>query len=263
MSPAKTAKDLVADYRKALRDPDQAKALQNFYNEGLGLPRVAKGRGLQSSEIDAVIEPERMAITDFKTTPEVDVDAIGIDQGSNGLLYWSAVYWEYDEKDPTGYKRIDRGCGICDWGSADTLLRNLDPRTVVLDAKDDTDEALAFAKRWPSIVFIAYWAEQRTTDLCRIQEDEFTEKLVVQKVQAFDRLYKRIWAGTERISLPNGLPAAFREHMLAPKRVVERETKTGNQVAKWKTSEIKADHFAHAAVYAEISTEIVVPGVVT
>lgn len=207
------------------------------YNQDLGLPYRPRGGGLDAETLDACRE-------EYGHGPYLVLPCyMGVDVGKMlHVVIRSAL-------DPATGKRRQLFAGEVRWQDLGDLMRQYNPRTVVMDALPETTKAREFQAMYNrGRVWLAYY----TTQPVGIKKERFVQmdwkglKVDVDRTRSLDETMARFRDQT------NSLPANARSirdyysHLLAPVRVFEQDAK-GTEVAKY--IESGPDHYAHAENY--------------
>jgi hypothetical protein len=130
----------------------------------------------------------------------------------------------------------------------------------MVDANPETREAQAFAERHRGRVWLAYyphWSDDQRSELAlrdrersvvrinRTAALDTVVKRVQQRLLVLPRNARELGGSVDRAGL-----GEFYRHMASPIRVIADNTR-GNPVARYEQN--GPDHYAHAAVYAEVA----------
>ncbi len=229
---AKLAQTGYAILRRDITNPSQ---IQEFYNQGLGVPHAPEGGQLSRTEIEA-------CRADYSLDEWFPTGCtMGVDVGAK-------LHVRINAPGPEGKTRAAFVGAVPDFESLDPLMRQYDVSTCVVDALPETHEARKFALRWPGRVWLCTYAG---SDNWPREEpaiwDDNQHTVTAHRTFVLDAMFARI--RERRIDYPREIAAVpeFAEQMMAPVRVLEKAA-NGNPVARYVEGG-KADHYCHSEVY--------------
>lgn len=238
-NPTRSVEELIEMFEKARNSGFSA--MQQFYNQVLGLPYEAQGKTLLLSELDNCVKNY--------TVPEQTTDCYGgadvgekihviISKKINGILRYVWIGVVSDFFGPTD--------------SLEALMNSYNIGMIVVDAAPDTRKVREFIEKFPKRVFAAYYPTRRFDIQNYYTFDEFRAEVYLDKTISLDYLVSEIQS--ERIELPsNGkFIAGFYEQMTASTRVTETNPRTGQPQSRW--IEKGPDHYLHGCNYNRIAS---------
>lgn len=234
--------DVTKAYFEGLIDKTRE---QEFYNSKLGLPHIVEGAQIKQNEIDEVISPRRKD----QKIPEGLLITMGIDQGK--WLHYEITGWQFPKLTNdlnASAEAIVLTEGKCvDFNELDTLMKQWQVLTCVIDAQPDRRMAYEFACRFWGHVKLCYYARGQQSKSIRIDPDEDQHRITVDRTSWLDVALNRFH--TKTIILPQDVSIEYQEHI---QNIVRhyRENKS-NVISEY--VKIGPDHFAHARCYSEIA----------
>ena len=228
-------------YAILARDVTDQSAIQEFYNQDLGLPHAPEGGQLSRAEISACIAD--YSLDDWAPTG----CTMGVDVGAKLHVVVSAL-----SPDSPGKRRLAFAGAVHDWSALDALMPRFDVSCCVVDAEPEHHKAREFANRWPGRVWLCHYPNTSTwvhQEPVIWKDDE--QSVSAHRTITLDGLFaevreRRIEYPREVLHLPE-----FGEQMMAPVRVVEKAA-SGNMVARYVEGG-KADHMCHSHNYERIA----------
>ena len=235
-------------------------AQQEFYNSDLGEVFSPPGGGLSLDVLDRC--RYEYDLEDYAGQPCV----MGIDVGTKlHVVVRERPSDEQRNREQDGIRprpRLLWGAGTVDTvEQLDELWRYFHVEMAVIDSQPEMRLAVEFQRRHPDRVLLARYGRQEPG---YVLQSGPVPVLSVNRTQlideTFERFRKRMAAlprDARQRSPPvrEGLGEYYRE-LLAPQRTLERDA-DGNWVARW-LDHNKADHYAHAEVYALLA-ELALP----
>ena len=226
-------------YRILARDETDPSKVQEFYNQGLGLPHAPEGGQLSRAEIEA-------CVGDYALEHWYPQGAtMGVDVGAR-------LHVRINGQAPNGKAKAAEIRTVPNFEDLDPLIRQYDITTCVVDAAPEGHKAREFAARWPGRVWLctypntANWPHQEPAVW---NDDEQT--VSAHRTLTLDATFARV--RERRVEYPRGALAipGFAEQLMASIRVIEPDSR-GNPTARYVEGS-KADHYAHAENYAYIA----------
>jgi hypothetical protein len=141
-----------------------------------------------------------------------------------------------------------------DWGELDVLMARFNVTRAVIDAMPEDGKAMAFASRWPGRAYVCFYP-----DMTRWQHAETAiwkpEERVVSahRTRSLDALMARFYQQKEHLPKGSAFIPGLHDQLKAPVRVIGQDV-NGRPVARYEEGSA-ADHFCHAANYAQIAWE--------
>lgn len=239
-NPRRTVEELIDTYEKA--KISGFSAMQQFYNQVLGLPYEAEGRALLISELDNC--------TQSYTAPLVVSGCIaGADVGEK-------IHVIIGKKTDKKLRIVYVGTVSDFLGPADSLenlMEKFNIQRLVVDAKPETRKVRELIARFPNRVFAAYYPTRKFDINDYFTFDDFKSEVFIDRTINLDYLISEIQ--NEQMELPSNAKfiSGFYEQMTSSTRVTEVNPRTGQAEARW--MEKSADHFLHAFAYCRIALQ--------
>lgn len=236
---ADLAKLAKTGYRILARDETDPSKVQEFWNQGCGVPHAPEGGQLSRAELSACLAD--YSLGDWTPTG----CTMGVDVGGK-------YHCRINAPGPGGKARAAFIGSVPGWSDLDALMSRFDVSCCVVDAEPEHHGALQFQQRWPDRVWLCHygagsaWQHQ---DVAVWNEVEGT--VFAHRTMTLDATFARI--RERRIELPRealDLPE-YAEQMMAPVRIVEKDGR-GNPVARYVEGG-RADHLAHSEGYAWVA----------
>ena len=256
-SPTETAASVGQAYQDAVKN-DDPNAMIEFWNQVLGLPFSDGTDRLTDDDINRVrlLEPFNMPTN----SPDDRLVSMGVDQSPKHI---HVEIREWREKgDVAGRQcRAIAYFKVTEWEDLDDLIERYAVSCCVVDCLPEQRPARDLQSRFPGIVWLATY-QDTLKSLCEWkgwgeEKDGATGPLGmsggyvrINRTEAIDRVFAR-FRGKCSIALPQDLPDEARRHLKAL-YAVEGQDRWGNPVKRYENGS-KADHYAHAMVYAEIA----------
>ena len=162
-----------------------------------------------------------------------------------GLRPWGGVYKPIDE-----FEELDE------------FMRKYDVWVCVVDGLPETKGAMAFAKRFRGRVWLAYYNLSDSSQVHVFDENKQDEegkkkkvlKVRINRTNACDQMIYNIENRITSFNQWHKDVPGFYEQMKAPKKVQEKNEKTGD-IRYIYLEGNKADHYFHAEVYCDVAAE--------
>nr|WP_239559154.1 terminase gpA endonuclease subunit [Sporohalobacter salinus] len=236
MSPTVTDKELVEEYRDALKDGPEA--IKDFYNSKLGLSYVSEGDKLSKDQI-------KDFITDYKTTSDTDrYRSMGVDVGNY-------LHYVISEPGQNGYKKTVKVGKVVDFTDLDQLIKNYNVKVFIIDMKPEKREAKKLVKRMRKLAF-GLMCDYKDDYDQSIKINRNNRIVKVDRTESFDRSLGRFYQGT--IRLPQDTMEEYITHLSNLVRVLEEKGRTGEKVSRYKNT--GPDHLGHANNYDELALRV-------
>lgn len=250
-NPRRTTKDLVEQYEKAKNSGFSA--MQQFYNQVLGMSFEAEGQKILVSELEAIKG-------DYETPFKTKGTFAGADVGTKIHVVVSDIYNRKNRYVYIG--SVSKFFGPRD--SLEELMKQYDIKTMVIDAKPETRKVKELAEAFPNKIYAAYYPTRKFDLNQYFIFDDIKSEVYIDRTISLDYLVSDIH--NELVQLPSNAKwiPEFYDHMTASVRVTDigqkhlsSEELKGMRMqdtpqAKW--VEKGADHFFHAANYNRIAT---------
>ncbi len=228
-------------YRILARDETDQSAIQQFYNQDLGVPHAPQGGQLSRAEIEA-------CVADYSLDEWAPTHCwMGVDVGAKLHVRVNAP-----SPDVPGKMRAAYIGSVREWEDLDPLMRRFDVSRCVVDAEPEGHEARKFAQRFRGRVWLCHYPNTTTWSHKESVEWKDGERQVnAHRTLTLDATFARIRErGIEYPREVLHLPE-FAQQLMAPVRVLET-TASGLTVARYVEGG-KADHFAHSENYCFIA----------
>jgi hypothetical protein len=239
-NPRRTVAELIEDYEKAKNSGFSA--MQQFYNQVLGLPYEAEGQTLLVTELDNCTQ-------NYESPLQVKGCIAGADVGEKIHMIVSKKV-----KDKLRYVWIGTvGDFLGPVDSIEFLMNRFNIQMLVIDAKPETRKVKDLIEKFPGKVFAAYYPTRKFDIQNYFHYDEFKSEISIDRTISLDYLVSDIQ--NELIELPSNAKhiPEFYEQMTSSIRVTEINARTGQPVSRW--MEKGPDHFLHAANYNRMALQ--------
>jgi hypothetical protein len=218
--------------------------VQEFHNQGLGQPHAPAGGSVTDDILLACVADYTLPAP-ATTRPVV----MGVDVG-HVLHCWIKAPAPDDAPD-TATRALWLGT-VPSFEELDRLMTRYQVGVCVIDAEPEGHEAAKFASRFPGRVFRCFYpnmSQWRHAEPVVWQPEEGV--VLAHRTRALDTTFDRFYQRLEQ--LPQDavhIPGLF-AHLKAPIRILTTDA-AGRPVAKYEEGSA-ADHYAHAAAYAELA----------
>ncbi len=216
-------------------------AMQQFYNQVLGLPYEATGKTLTKTELE---DCTKNYMAPFETS---DTFA-GFDVGE---VIHGIVSKRFEGKDRYVWiGTVKNFSGPND--SVEALISKYNIQTLVIDAKPETRKVKELVDKYPNKVFAAYYPTRKFDVQNYYMFDEFKYEVYIDRTISLDYLINDIQ--NAQIELPSNAKdiSGFYDHMTSSTRQNVINPRTGQPNAVW--IQKGPDHFLHAANYNRLAT---------
>jgi len=239
-NPTVTITDLIAKYNNA--QLNGFSALQQFFNQDLGLPYEVTGQSLVQSELEACKRDYSIPLQE-KTNCYAGCDV--------GNHLHTIVVQKLDElrMRVVWAGTVENFLGP--YNSLESIMERYDIKILVIDKKPEVNKVKELMEKFPQRV---YAADYPTISFAVNQYfiwDDIKNEIRLDRTPSLDYVVSDIQ--NQRIELPNNIGSVpgFYDHMQASVRIQEKNKRTGTEVAKW--VEKRADHFFHAMCFARMA----------
>lgn len=248
--PVQTAPDLVRAYFEGQQN--ESKRVE-FENQKKGMPFLLEGATISDQMIQDCIGMHRKSDPRPKTSGRMI--CMGVDVGS--YLDVTIVEFIYT-RDPGNEPHLNSIARVLfegrfagsDWDILSHLMSEWQVQYSVVDSQPEQVKATEFARKFNRYAALARYREGTTgTEIKTQYDDNRVPFLTVDRTAFMDLALRRFHQ--LRIELPIDVSESFKEHIKAPCRTYELNA-MGNPEACYKSRD-KADHLAHALVFAEIA----------
>lgn len=219
-------------------------AMQQFFNQVLGLPYEAEGQTINLSDLNDCIGTHEVAV---KSTSVRECFA-GADVGEKIHVVISQKNGQKFQYDWIG--TVKDFIGPLD--SLEALMRSFQIKLLVVDAKPETRKVQELMKIFPGKVYAAYYPTRNFDVQNYYVYDDNTFEVHLDRTISIDYLVSDIQ--NRQIILPRGAEyiPEFYNQMMSSVRVKDENPKTGQIVARWVDRD-QPDHYLHAANYNRIA----------
>src|SRR3990167_3891816 len=238
-NPINSLASLIDHYEKA--QVNGFSAMQQFYNQVLGLPYEAEGKTLLTTELDACKQNYEIPFSTSDCFAGADVgeriNVIVAKKIKNKLRYvWVGTVSNFQ-------------------GPADSLEWLMDlynVRMLMVDAKPETRKVRELIEKYPNRVMAVYYPVRKFDVQNYYVFDDFKSEAYVDRTISLDYLVADFQ--NEMVELPSNVKAIpeFYEQMTASIRINEINGRTKQMEARW--IERGADHYNHAANYLRLAS---------
>lgn len=238
----KTAKELFKSYKDALKKGGFA--VIEFFNSDLAEPFDQKGGQLTDVDLNACIDDEPVY--------NIRNCYMGVDIGNK-----INVVIKKRERDET--LRIVHLATYDEFEELDTLMKTFDVWVCVVDGLPEGRASRDFANRFEGRVWLAYYNLQDSSQVYAFDDDKEEGKkskalkVRINRTNACDLMVNNIINRVTRFNRKYKDVQGFYEQMKAPKKVKEKNEKTGDVKFVYLEGN-KADHYFHASVYCDIAS---------
>ncbi len=216
-------------------------AMQQFYNQVLGLPYEAIGKTLTKSELENCTQNYIIPFESSDTFGGFDVGEVIHGIISKKIDGKTRYVWIGTVKNFSGPE-----------DSVEQLIIKYNIQTLVIDAKPETRKVKELVDKYPNKVFAAYYPTRKFDVQNYYMFDEFKYEVYIDRTISLDYLINDIQNG--QIDLPSNAKDinGFYDHMTSSVRTTIINPRSGQPTAVW--LEKGPDHFLHAANYNRLAT---------
>ncbi len=238
-NPYRSIPELIDIFEKAKNSGFSA--MQQFYNQVLGLPYEATGQFLSLTDLDNCSQ-------NF-TMPHAVTDTFG------GADVGTRINVIIAKKNMDKLRYVFIGTVSDFFGPVDSLealIIKYNVQMMVVDAAPETRKVRELIEKFPNRIFAAYYPTRKFDIQNYYTFDDFKLEVSIDKTISIDYLISDIQ--NERVELPsNGkyIPE-FYEQMISSVRITETNPRTGQPQTRW--MEKGPDHYLHAANYLRIAS---------
>ena len=226
-------------YRILKREETNQSAIQEYYNQDLGVPYSPEGGQISRGEVAACCAD--YSLEDWgPMAAKTGGCSMGVDVGA-------VLHVRVDALGPEGKPRAAYVGTVRDWQALRALMPRYDVRRCVIDAEPEHHAAREFANEFRGRVWLCNYPNTATWIHAEPAVWNDPENAVsAHRTLLLDAVAARI--RERRIEYPRELLAiaGFAEQITAPIRVIERDA-AGRDVARY--VETGPDHYAHAEAY--------------
>jgi len=239
-NPMATIPDLIKKYRKA--QVTGFSALQQFFNQDLGLPYEVEGQRITVQELDAC---QKDYLFPFKDVNEIFA---GVDVGPE-LSHVTVL----KRKENNQFQLIWAGNVSNFFGPQDSIeqvMKVYNVKVCVIDKKPETSKVQELITMFPSKVYAAIYS---TSDFS-VQEytiwDDVKFEVRLDRTISLDYLIADIQ--NKKLELPRNINTVsdFYDQLRASTRITEKNNR-GQNISRW--IEKGADHYFHSLNYARVA----------
>jgi len=239
-NPTVTVADLVAKYNNA--QLSGFSALQQFFNQDLGLPYEVTGQSLVQSELDGC-KRDYLAPLQEKTNCYAGCDV--------GNRLHVVVVQKLDELKMRVVWAGTVENFLGPYNSIESIMERYDIKTIVIDKKPEVKKVKELLERFPQKVYAADYPTINFPVNQYFIWDDIKYEVRLDRTTSLDYVVSDIQ--NQRIEFPGNIQSipGFYDHLQASVRIQEKNKRTGTEVARW--VEKGADHFFHALSFARMA----------
>lgn len=240
-NPLMTIADIIEKYDEA--STSGYSALQQFFNQNLGLPYEATGQKLSVSEIQECKREYMMPIV-----PKTQVFA-GADVG---VSFIHCVVLQKLSNDK--YRVIWAGTVkkfIGPLSSLELIMNKYNVKLMVVDKKPETQKLKDLMELFPHKIYAATYPNMNFTTKEYYIFDDINDEVRLDRTISLDYIVGDIQG--QRVELPRNIEniEGFYEQLTNSVRITEKNARTGVENSRW--IEKGDDHYLHAFNYARIA----------
>ncbi len=235
-NPARTVAELIEIYRQA--KISGFSALQQFYNQVLGLPYEVIGQSLQIAELNACKKNYTIPI----------VSRANIYAGADvGVKYIHVIVLQKleDEKMRVLYAgTVTKFFGKMD--SLEAIMNTYGVKKMVVDKKPETKKVKELIEMFPDKIYAATYPNMKFSVQEYIKWDDIKYEVALDRTISLDYLISDIH--NQKIELPQNIESIenFYNQMRSSVRVMDK-----GDTARWVAK--AADHYLHTMNYARVA----------
>jgi len=226
---------------------------QEFHNSKIGQPHIVKGARVNDAEIN-------QCIGNYKNgeicKSQGKIVTMGIDVGN--WLHYVVIEWDLNKIFETpdinmnAHAKVLEINKVLNFEDLDAIVYKHRPNGVVIHSQPEKRKSYEFVQRFFGMAWTCFYPPglsgkqiSKTKDTSGL---ELEYSVTVDRTGWLDLSLSRY--RNNNIVLPLDIPNEFREHIKALVRKPEID-KNGNPIARYQN--IGADHYGHAANYAEVA----------
>jgi hypothetical protein len=249
-----TPGDLVVAYHRGFGDE---LANKEFHNSKLGLPFIGDGAKVDAAMIDRCLGSHTKE--DPRPVRAGRMITMGVDQGKWGYVVVKEWFYNRAVRDLNTHAT----CQILwqgrfyenQWSCLDTLMSEWQVMACVIDADPEINEARRFARRYPGYVWLCRYRRGQVLKEISVTDEDDAPIATVDRSNWLSATLGRYKTQPPRVSLPRDVTQEFRDHL---ENVVATYVRGEDGNPKLDFVSTGADHFVHAANYAEIALPLAV-----
>jgi len=240
-NPNTTIREMVKRFKRA--KSTGFSALQQFYNQDLGIPFESEGQQLTAEELHACKKEFELPIKASGCFAGVDVGVkiyhcVVLKKMSNGnmRLVWAG-----------GLEHFMGG-----FNSIESIMHKFKIKLLVIDKRPEQTKVKELIDAFPGRVYAGEYPPNVQFSIQDYHQfDDVKREVRIDRTISLDYLISDIQ--NLRVELPKNIEAVkdFYKHMTASTRILKRNPQTGREIAQWKNK--GDDHFFHAFNYARIA----------
>lgn len=240
-NPSRTVPQLIAEYKQAKLSGFSA--LQQFYNQVLGLPYEVQGQSLSVSDLNACKKPYNIPVKDIgECYAGVDV----------GVEFKHVVVLQ---KLPEEMYRVVWAGTVSNflgpYDSLEAIIKHYKVKLMVVDKKPETTKVKEVMDAFPGRVFACTYPTMNFSVQQYFEWDDIKYELKLDRTISLDYLIGDIQ--NKRVELPENIETIqeFYDHLRSSTRITEKNPRTGVETGRW--IEKGPDHYFHAFNYARMA----------
>jgi len=242
-NPSVTIADIVKKYRSAKLIGFSA--LQQFYNQDLGLPYEVSGQVVQISELNACKKEYEIPIESKKSC------FAGIDIGSkvHNVVVVQKIKGE-------GYRVVWAGIVSKFFGPANSIesvMGAYDIKIAVVDKLPEQGLVKELIEKFPRRIFAATYPSSKFTVKEYFRWDNIKYEVKLDRTISLDYLVSDIQ--NKVVELPRNIETVpgFYNQLRSLTRVTKKNRRTGEETAFWVETRQGTDHYFHALNFARMA----------
>lgn len=248
---------------------------QELHNSKLAQAFKAKGAGLTVVDIDNARRSHRNPTPLPDVIPSISPSAhspyltLGADIGtdihvtvSEFLLPTDKDYRDLMSKVKSAVRAQFK---VPAWSHLDTIMRDFQIRSAVVDAQPERRDAIAFARRFPPFVRVCYYNTTQRAASLKFGNDEDGDSdwtITADRTIWFDNVFSAIRAN--RCFLPSNMSEEASDHLQALTRLYRsRKQKSATDEARDPEAyytNTGPDHYAHSLSYSHMALPVLLAG---
>ena len=223
---------------------------QEFHNSKLGKTHEVSDARVSESDING-------CVGDFVTKEEFSsggVTTLGVDVGT--ALHFQINQWKlpkrgrYASINARAIPRVINYGTVSSFNDISHLMKKFNINFAVLDANPERRKVKEFCDYWYGRSRACFYIHSVSGKTIKVSSDRDEPDVKVNRTAWMDMTLSRYRQG--KIHLPRNINHEYRTHIQEPVRVPEKDA-NGNITYRYITGQGRADHYAHAATYAEIA----------
>lgn len=237
-NPRKTVDAIIEDYEGA--KSKGFAAMQQFYNQVLGIPYEAEGVSLLISDLNSSRANQEIARSSEASFAGVDV----------GQSIHVIISEKSDKKIRYIYIGIVRDF-FGEFDSLEGLINKYKVKLMVIDAHPDTRKVRELIEKFPKNIYAAYYPTKKFDIQNYYNFDDIRHEVYIDRTISLDYLVSEVQNKNIELPLNAQYIPDFYQQMASAIRVTQINPRSGQAEARW--VERGPDHYMHAANYNRIA----------